>query len=556
MTAALDHASIAELRAALQAGHTTAESLLAHHLERIAAAPELNAVVVRNPHALAEARASDARIRAGEARPLEGIPFTVKDSYMVSGLTVASGSPAFQGLIAQWDAHSVQLLRDAGAVLIGKTNMPPMADGGMQRGLYGRAESPFHPDYLAAAYASGSSNGSAVAVAASLCQFGMGEETVSSGRSPASNNGIVAYTPSRGLLSMRGNWPLFPTRDVIVPHTKTVADLLEVLNVLVQDDPERRGDFWRAQTAVPLPLPSAHRPSDYRQLATPGALRGARFAVPRRYLGEDPDAPLEVHPDVRALWARTRDTLEAAGATVVVTDFPLIDRYEGTDPTHEQLDTFAELPADWMTHEFTTLVAAAWDDFLRANGDPALHRLAQVDGATIFPLPTGSLPDRYPEVADNTDRYSDILAIVAALPRARDHDGPGVDPAAIPGFARALAQLEELRRTLLEEWLEREGFDAVVFPANADVGAAHADHDPRAADHAWRNGTHYSNGNLAIRHLGVPTVTTSMGTMPSTGMPVGVTFAGAAYSDPRLLAWAADFERVRGPRPVPGARGR
>ncbi len=536
-------ATIAELRDRLLRGETTATQLLDEHVARIERHAWLTAVVVPNPARGEEAAESDRRLREGTARPLEGIPFTVKDSYMVRGLTVASGSPAFEHLVAQWDAFTVARLREAGAVLIGKTNMPPMADGGMQRGVYGRAESPFNPDYLAAAYASGSSNGSAVAVAASLCRFGMGEETVSSGRSPASNNGIVAYTPSRGLLSMRGNWPLFPTRDVIVPHTGSVDDLLEVLNVLVHDDPETRGDFWRAQDAVRLPLPSEHRPVDYRDLRAPGALRGARLAVPRRFLGRDPEAPLEVHPDVLELWEATRARLEACGATVVETDFPLVDVYEGTSPVHERLDRFADLPEGWMAHEFTTLVAAAWDDFLRSNGDPALNRLAQVHPSQIAPLPPGALPDRYPEVEDNLDRYSDILAC------------PPLPPAAIPGFGDALERLERLRAELLEDWLRSEGFDAVVFPANADVGPASADHDPAAADLAWRNGTHYSNGNLVIRHLGVPTVTTSMGVMASTAMPVGVTFAGAGYSDLRLLSLAWDFERARGPRPVPALVG-
>lgn len=543
--------SIEEIRTLLRTGACTAVALWEQHRESIARQPELNAVVVLNPAARAEAEESDRRIGADAARPLEGVPFTVKDSYMVAGLTVASGSPAFQNLIAGWDAFSVRMLREAGAVLIGKTNMPPMADGGMQRGVYGRAESPFNRDYLAAAYASGSSNGSAVAVAASLCQFGMGEETVSSGRSPASNNGIVAYTPSRGVLSLRGNWPLFPTRDVVVPHTKTVADMLEILNVLVQHDPETRGDFWREQRAVALPVPVDHRPADYRDLARPGALRGARLAVPRRYLGRDADVPLEVHPDVLELWAQTRARLEQAGAEVVETDFPLIEAYEGSSVGHDRLDEFAGLPQDWMAHEYTTLVAAAWDDFLRANGDSRLNRLAQVDPSTIFPLPSGALPDRYPEVADNVNRYDEILEIARAQPEATNPTGPPLHPASIPGFDAALRRLEELRHELFEVWLATEGFDAVVFPANADIGRADADRDSAAADLAWRNGTHYSNGNLAIRHLGIPTVTTAMGTMRSTGMPVGVTFAGAAYCDDVLLGLAWDFERVRGPRPLP-----
>ncbi|QIK64886.1 amidase [Leucobacter viscericola] len=544
-------ASIAEIRSQLRAGSFTAVELLEQHLARVARHPELNAIVVPNPRAREEAEESDRRLRSGSARPLEGVPFTVKDSYMVKDLTVASGSPAFKDLVAQWDAFTVAKLREAGAVLIGKTNMPPMADGGMQRGVYGRAESPFNREYLAAAYGSGSSNGSAVAVAASLCQFGMGEETVSSGRSPASNNGIVAYTPSRGLLSLRGNWPLFPTRDVVAPHTKSVADLFEVLNVLMRDDAETRGDFWRAQTAVELPLPSEHRPEDYRELATPGALVGTRLAVPRRFLGRDGDVPLEVHPDVLELWEVTRSRLEQAGAVVVETDFPLVDIYEGTSPAHERLDEFGELPDEWMVHEFTTLVAAAWDDFLRANGDPRLNRLAQVDPSEIFPLPTGALADRYPEVADNLNRYGDIFDVVRALPAALNPSGPELRAEETPGFSAALRRLEALRAELLESWLETEGFDAVVFPANADVGPSNADRDPAAADLAWRNGTHYSNGNLVIRHLGVPTVTTSMGTMRSTSMPVGVTFAGAAYSDLKLLSLAWDFERVRGDRPLP-----
>lgn len=548
-------ATIAELREMLLSGSLSARQLLDQHLERIREHADLNAIVVPNPAANDEAAESDSRLRAGTARPLEGVPFTVKDSYMVRGLTVASGSPAFKDLVAQWDAFSVESLRRSGAVLIGKTNMPPMADGGMQRGLYGRAESPFNAEYLAAAYASGSSNGSAVAVAASLCQFGMGEETVSSGRSPASNNGIVAYTPSRGVLSLRGNWPLFPTRDVPVPHTKSVADMLEILNVLVQDDPHSRGDFWREQRAVPLPAPSSHRPEDYRSLATAGALRGMRLAVPRRYLGKSTDVPIDVHPDVLGLWEQTRTLLENAGATVVETDFPLIDQYEGTSEGHDRLHEFAELPDDWMAHEYTTLVAAAWDDFLRANGDPVIPRLAGVDPATIFPLPEGALPDRYPEVEDNLNRYDEILEISRRRPGALDPDGPPLSAAGLPGFDTALRRLESLREELLESWLEENGFDAVVFPANADVGRADADRNPASAELAWRNGTFYSNGNLAIRHLGIPTVTTSMGVMASTGMPVGVTFAGAAYSDPRLLSLAWDFERVRGVRPVPPSSG-
>ncbi|MBN9189126.1 MAG: amidase, partial [Microbacterium sp.] len=263
-------AGIADLRAALEAGRVTSVELVDAYLARIAAydapgtATALNAVVVPNPEARAEAAASDDRRAAGTTLgPLDGIPYTAKDSYLVRGLTAAAGSPAFAMLVAQRDAFTISRLRAGGAICLGLTNMPPMANGGMQRGVYGRAESPYNPDFLTAPFGSGSSNGSGTATAASLAAFGLGEETWSSGRGPASNNALCAYTPSRGVISVRGNWPLVPTMDVVVPHTRTMADLLEVLDVIVADDAETRGDFWRVQHWVDVPRASDVRPPSY-----------------------------------------------------------------------------------------------------------------------------------------------------------------------------------------------------------------------------------------------------------------------------------------------------
>lgn len=269
-------ATIAQVRAALEQGQTTSRQLVRQYLDRIRefdfSGPRLNSVVVFSPSAEAEATASDDRRMAGRTLgPLDGIPYTAKNSYMVKGMTVAAGSPAFKDLTAQWDAFVIERLRAGGAICLGLTNMPPMANGGMQRGLYGRAESPYSARYLTAAYGSGSSNGSGTATAASFATFGLGEETWSSGRAPASNNALFAYTPSRGVISVRGNWPLVPTMDVVVPHTRTMADLLEVLDVVVADDQIARGDFWRVQPWISLPTPSSVRPASYRQLSVEAA---------------------------------------------------------------------------------------------------------------------------------------------------------------------------------------------------------------------------------------------------------------------------------------------
>ncbi len=533
----LVEASIADVLSALGNGEITSTWLVEQYLQRIEKfdrGPQgLNSVIVMNPRVREEAAASDARWREGTARPLEGVPFTVKDSFMVKGLTVAAGSPAFQDLVAQWDAYSVERLRAAGAILIGKTNMPPMAAGGMQRGVYGRAESPYNREYLPAAYASGSSNGSGVATAANLAVFGMAEETVSSGRSPASNNALCAYTPSWGILSIRGNWPLYPVRDVVVPHTRSMPDMLRLLDVLVRDDPITRGDFWRHQRDVPLPLPSEHRPASYLDLQRPDALQGKRFAVPAMYLGEDENYPMRVRPSILRLWERARQRLEALGAELIVTDFPLIAAYEGENPGKKFVGQLGDLPTNWSEIEFNHILAFAWDDFLRANGDPVITGLGEVDSAQIFPNPEGQLLDRYEQLDDPGDRFKGAVA------RARE----GLeDPRTHPEFARGLRALVALRETLVDSWLTENNFDGIVFPANADIGPADADVNPESADIAWTNGTLYSHGNYAVRHVGLPTVTVAMGVTDDIGMPVGLTFAGAAYSDPELLSYATAFE--------------
>lgn len=545
-------ASIAHLRAALQQGRTTSVALVTTFMARIAYFDRqgitLNAVPVINPAMFEQAEAADRRRTQGATLgPLDGIPFTAKNSFKVCGLTVAAGSPAFADLVATDDAFAIARLRAAGAVLIGLTNMPPMANGGMQRGFYGRAESPYHADWLTAAFASGSSNGSGTATAASFAAFGLAEETWSSGRAPASNNGLCAYTPSRGVISVRGNWPLMPTMDVVVPHTRSMADLLEVLDVIVADDPDTRGDLWRDQPWVTIPKASQVRPASYPELAARATLSGLRLGVPRLYVNDDPDAGTAPHPgiggptgqriDTRAsimdLWQMAQQAMQTAGATVTMVDFPVISNYEGDRPGHPTIATRGLVSPDYLRHEITDLAVWFWDDFLRANADPNLLRLADVDGARIFPRPPHSLADRYTGFVDDIATYP---AHARAHPRADYRD--------IPHLAQGFRGLEATRRRDLEDWMDALGLDAVVFPAVADVGPADADTNPASADLAWRNGVWVANGNLAIRHLGIPTVTVPMGVMADTGMPVGVTFAGRGWDDTRLLTMAMAFERT------------
>ncbi|KTB66579.1 amidase [Pseudomonas fluorescens] len=553
--------SIAQLRAALESGQTTAVELVKAYLARIEAydgpqtATALNAVVVRNPAALEEAEASDARRAKGETLgPLDGIPYTAKDSYLVKGLTAASGSPAFANLVAQRDAFTIERLRAGGAICLGKTNMPPMANGGMQRGVYGRAESPYNADYLTAPFASGSSNGAGTATAASFAAFGVAEETWSSGRGPASNNGLCAYTPSRGVISVRGNWPLTPTMDVVVPYARTMADLLEVLDVVVAEDPDTRGDLWRLQPWVPIPSVTSVRPVSYADLTvTAESLAGKRFGVPRMYINADPDAGTSEKPGIggptgqrintRAsvidLWNDARQALVAAGAEVIDVDFPLVSNCEGDRPGAPTVFTRGLVSKEFLHDELWELSAWAFDDFLRANNDPALNRLADVDGPKIFPHDPGTLPNREDDLAAGMDEY---------VRMAERGITPWDQISTVPDGLRGL---EQTRRIDLEDWMDKLGLDAVLFPTVADVGPADADVNEASADIAWSNGVWVANGNLAIRHLGVPTVTVPMGVMADIGMPVGLTFAGRAYDDSALLRFASAYEATGSKRLIP-----
>ncbi|RDW90076.1 amidase family protein [Aspergillus mulundensis] len=395
-------------------------------------------------------------------------------------------------------------------------------------------------NYLTAAYGSGSSNGSATATAANFCAFSLGSETVSSGRSPASNNSIIAYTPSRGLLPLRGVWPLYPTCDVLVPHTRTMSDLFKVLNVLAITDQSPEGDFWNEQGYITLPRAESVRPTRFEELKRLSSLRGKRLGVPSMFIssGDLPNST-RTRPSILKLWDSAKAALQSCGATVVEVDFPLLSIYEA-NIDRNQLVNVKSLPERWPAKERSDLVAHAWDDFLIANGQPGLDSLTCVNPDDIFPLAPGSL--RGAPLPSNQLQWKQIVEYPKTKPDSIFD---------IPEMEQALKALENARKETLEEWMDKEGLDAIVFPANADIGRADADVNPDSSQFAWENGVKYSNGNQAIRHLGVPTVSVPMGVMEDTQMPVNLTFAGKAYEDNKLLEYGYAFEQATKYRSLP-----
>ncbi|UQC87368.1 uncharacterized protein CLUP02_12872 [Colletotrichum lupini] len=494
-------ASIEELHNALNSGSITSVELVTRLLRRISTYDS--------------AKSDDRRASGEKVRPLEGIPYTVKDSYKVKGMVAAAGSPAFEHLISNEDAFLVKLIQDAGGVLIGRTNMPAMACGGMQRGIWGRAENPYNPDYLAAAFASGSSNGSAVSTAASFAAFGLGGETVSSGRSPASNNALIAYTPSRTFLSNRGSWPLYPTCDVPVPHTRSMKDMLTLLDVITAPDPVAKGDLWREQRSVQLPQSWEDRPESFKTLGSSESLSGLVIAVPEIFLGgpvPEGAKPIQTSPAVVELWKQAGEDLESLGAKIVmVSDFPPLTAYENDNLLPERCP---RRPADWHATERGALVAHTWNNFLRDFNDSKLPDISAVDASRIYPDSMRTGPELQHFEKPNAIQYH----------RLAEYASKG-SIFNVEGLDQALKALEGMQKVLLEDWLTEVGCDCVVFPATSD-----------------QNGVHYSNGNRAIRHLGIPTVSVPMGILRDKRVPMSLTFAGRAYDDIQLLRWANAFE--------------
>jgi Asp-tRNA(Asn)/Glu-tRNA(Gln) amidotransferase A subunit family amidase len=539
-------ASISDHKRALESGTITSVDLVIAYLIRITTYDihgGLNAFTVFNPNIFAEAEASDAyRASGGAPRPLEGIPYTLKDSYKYAGLSVTNGSPALVGLESSEDAAIAKKLREAGAVMIGKTNMPPMAAGGMQRGLYGRAESPYNSKYLTAAFSSGSSNGAATSTATSMAVFAMGSETVSSGRSPASNNALVAYTPSRGVLSCRGLWPLYVTCDVPVPYARSVEDLLEILAVIAESEEETKGDFWREQKHIEIPKPPK---ADYPSLTDPNSLQGKRIGVPKLYIGQkdsNPHAkPTVASPEVLRLWEIAKTDLEDLGAEIMYTDFPLVTNYEN-DSASGETNNVVGVPSNWNANERGILIAKAWDEFLVQNKDAKIGSLADVNPLLLFPKPKDYIPDTFLEVR-NWIGYAQLPELAA-----QHKDTALID---IPGVAQALKALEAQRKRDLEDWMDKLKLDCIAFPAAGDVGLADLEFELESTTHSLQNGVKYSHGNRAIRHLGVPTVSVPMGIMDEKKMPVNLTFVGKAYEDEKLLAFGYAYEQKSKRRVTP-----
>jgi amidase len=326
----LDAATIPQLQGLMEHGRLSAVELTDAYLQRIQRIdPKLHAVIAVDPTALAQAAASDRRHRTGHTRgPLDGIPVLLKDNIDTKHLITTAGSRALLDEPPAEDATLVRNLRDAGAVILGKTNLSEWANYRSTHstsgwsGVGGQTNNPYVLDRNPC----GSSSGSGAGVAASLAQVAIGTETDGSIVCPSGANGIAGLKPSLGLVSRTGVVPISAEQDTAGPMARHVIDVAITLGAL-----QGRDKSDPATLAYPK-----HQPTDYAKSLRPNALRGARIGVWRQ---------AGVDSGVDAVCQQAVDVLRAQGATVIDVDLPDQDEI-GTNEGAALLSEFArDLPA-------------------------------------------------------------------------------------------------------------------------------------------------------------------------------------------------------------------
>jgi amidase len=321
----VEEASISDIQEALKAGRVTCQMLVERYIRRIEAydknGPALNAIVVINSEALKQADELDRRAAQGDfAGPLHCVPTIVKDNFETIGLQSANGSLALAGFVSNKDAFQVQRIKDAGAIVLAKSNMAEWAFTPYETVssiLPGYSKNPYALDRVTA----GSSGGTAAGVAASFGAVGLGSDTGNSIRGPSSHQALVGIRSTMGLTSRAGVMPLNLLADIAGPMARSVADGVAVFQVIVGEDP-----------ADPATAVARGRPrEDYAASLVRDGLRGARIGVLRQAYERD-----TTDPEVVQVFMSAVEDLRRAGATIVdparIEDLDQIRRAPGVGP--------------------------------------------------------------------------------------------------------------------------------------------------------------------------------------------------------------------------------
>ena len=495
----LDEITLAELQQGLASGKYTERSLAEKYLGRIAeidtSGPAINSVIELNPEALAIADALDEERKAKGARgPLHGVPVLIKDNIGTADrMTTTAGSLALLGFTPRKDSGVAARLREAGALILGKTNLSEWANirsshsssgwsgrGGQTRNPYALDRSPC-----------GSSSGSGAGASASLCAVAVGSETDGSIVCPSSANGIVGIKPTVGLVSRAGIIPVAHSQDTAGPMGRCVADAAALLGALAGADAE--------DSATKAPGRKAE--ADYTKFLDRAGLKGARIGVVRRLNDFD--------ESIASALGAAYDAMRHEGAVLI-------------DPVEiASLGKFEQSELDVLLYELKHDLNA----YLAAAGPQA---------------PVRSLK----EVIRFNEQYEDreMAYFGQDLFEKAEKKGPLTDKA----YVDALAKNHLLART--------QGIDAVMTKHRLDALVAPTTGPTWLIDLV--DGDHDTGGSSSLAAVaGYPNISVPMGFVR--GLPVGISFFGRAWSEPALIRIAYAFEqatkRRKPPRFLPAA---
>jgi len=481
-----EEATVATLRSGILSGKYTARSLAEQYLARIDAVdkrgPAVNAVIELNPDALAIADALDReRQTKGPRGPLHGIPVLIKDNIATHDrMQTTAGSLALVGSVPPKDSFVAKKLRDAGAVILGKTNLSEWANirsSHSTSGWSGRGGLTHNP-YALDRNPSGSSSGSGAAVAANLCVLAMGTETDGSIVSPASNNGIVGIKPTLGLVSRAGIIPIAHSQDTAGPMARTVTDAAILLGALTGVDTDDSATLASRGKAL----------TDYTRFLDPRGLAGARLGVVRKLAGFN-EATDKVLNDAI-------DALKHAGVVIVdPADITTLDQLGGA----EDIVLLTELKADL-------------NSYLAQLGDAA---------------PVHTLQD----IIEFNEQHREQEMPYFGQDQFVKAQGKGSI------YGKEYLDALDLSKSLMRE----QGIDAVVNQYKLDALVAPTGGPAGLTD--LIDGDHDLGGSSTPAAVaGYPHITVPMGFVH--GLPVGLSFFGRAWSEPVLIKLAYAYEQA------------
>lgn len=482
----LNETTILQLQENMQSGKYSAVRLVELYTERIESidrnGPSLHSVIELNPDARDIAASLDKERKEGKVRgPLHGIPVLIKDNIDTADkMSTTAGSLALDGSHALQDAFIVKKLRDAGAVILGKTNLSEWANYRSTRsssGWSGRGGQTRNP-YALDRNPCGSSSGSGVAVSANLCAAAIGTETDGSVVCPSTINGIVGIKPTLGLWSRSGIIPIAHSQDTAGPMARNVSDAAVFLGLLSGSD-DRDGATKAA---------SGKAASDYTTFLDADGLKGARIGVARNFFGFNEKVDALMEEAIRVMASKGAEIVDHADFTnmrEIEENESVVLQYEFKTDLNAYL---ASLPASATTRTLKDLIA-----YNEAHKDTEMPWFGQE--LFLMAEEKGPLTDKV---------YLDALA---AMKRAAGENG-------------------------IDFLLQKNRLDAIIAPTGGPAWTT---------DHV--NGDHYSGGSSTPSACaGYPAITVPAGFVHH--LPVGITFMGAAWSEPLLLRLAYAFEQA------------